>query len=117
MRIRFFMLVDLCPKFINFTGRRNAGIYATVRGVTKLRNEIYVLCGSSRPKSRVICVFDDQYPFIRRRIIRLRPTASPEDIASSEMENCLYLCNSESRGIWKITRETDGEYNFVKWLT
>src|SRR6218665_2005061 len=83
--------------------------YEDVRGITKLRNEIYVL-GQS-----LLLVFEDRTPFLFRKKIEFKETVCPYDIGSSEKENCLYVADQESSCIWKITG--GDQYNVIKWLT
>src|SRR6218665_2179114 len=99
----------MCPKIINFAKTLDM-IPDVVHGVTKLRNEIYVL-GQQR-----IFVFEDRSPFHRQREIYLR-METPSDIVSSEMENCLYVSDSWSR-LWKITRQVhvDDQYKVTECL-
>src|SRR6218665_2375528 len=86
-----------------------------VRGATKLRNEIYVLCPSfSVP---VIYVFEDQSPFSYQRNIEIRDIKFAFDIGSSEKDNCLYVSDTCENCIWKIARETDDQHKITKWLT
>src|SRR6218665_3462800 len=83
--------------------------YEDVRGLTKLRNEIYVL-GQS-----LFLVFEDRTPFLFRRKIEFKETLCPYEIGSSEKENCLYVADQEANCIWKITG--GDQYNTSKWLT
>src|SRR5688572_8531879 len=82
-----------------------------MRGLTKLRNEIYILCESS------VFVFEVRTPFRLRRKIEIEEIKYPYDIGSSEKENCLYVSDHGENCIWKITREGDDHYNIIKWLT
>lgn len=86
-------------------------------GVTKLRNEIYLLCQGYTP-SHVIRVFEDRNPFPFRKKFNIAEITEPEDIVSCEKENCLYVFDyDEKKCVWKITREKDDEYKITKWLT
>jgi len=104
----------------NFINRLDIGNTKDESGVTKLRNEIYVLCRSS-PSSypRVIfCVFEDRSPFLLIKKIKAYEIKSPEDMASCERENCLYVSDSSvaNKCIWKIRRKTGGTFEIIRWL-
>src|SRR6218665_2219657 len=84
------------------------------RGVSKLRNEIYVVFrtgGVSR-----IRVFEDRYPFRLQTDINTEEIKYPIDIISSKRENWLYVSDREDKCVWKITRETDDQHKIIKWL-
>src|SRR6218665_3182680 len=87
----------------------------TVRGATKLRNEIYVLCPLF--SSPVIYVFEDQSPSSYQRNIEIRDIKFAFDIGSSEKDNCLYVSDTCENCIWKIARETNDQHKITKWLT
>ena len=116
--IIFFILV-VCPISINFTQRIEIGGNEYVRGVTKLRNEIYVLCRSisSSSSNHVIRVFEDRIPFRLQKTIEIKEIKYPRDIGSSEKGNCLYVSDYDEKCVWKITRETDDQHKIIKWLT
>ena len=84
-----------------------------VQGVTKLPNEIYVLCLIPN----IVCCFEDRNPFRLQRNISITEIQSPWDIASSEKDNCLYVSDFVQKCVWKITRETSDHYNIIKWLS
>src|SRR6218665_1946292 len=84
-----------------------------VRGVTKLRNEIYVLF---RYKFQ-IRGFDDRYPFRHQTEIKAEEIKHPIDIGSTVKENCLCVSDFIEKCVWKITRETDDTHKTIKWLT
>lgn len=82
--------------------------------MTKLRDEIYVLC---RSFPQVIRVFRDRRPFLLLKKLQMKEIKSFVDIGSSEKENCIYVSDYSDRCIWKITREADDQYKVIKWLT
>lgn len=84
-----------------------------VYGTTKLRNEIYVLCRCHAPVSHMIYVFEDRNPFRLRKKIEINQIKSPEDIVSSEKENCLYVSDSAKRYVWKVTREIHSQISIL----
>src|SRR6218665_3225006 len=85
-------------------------------GVTKLRNEIYILLEARDGVLSRIRVFDDRYPFRLQTEIKAEEIQDPRDIASSEKENCLYVSDYNEKCVWKITRETDDTHKIIKWL-
>src|SRR6218665_1328542 len=97
---------------INFTQRIELPGNEYMRGVTKLRNEIFVLSDRN-----VIRVLEDQSPFRLRRSMNIKQIIVPMDIGSSEKLNCLYVSDSLGQCIWKITKEKGDEYKVMKWLT
>src|SRR6218665_1311378 len=86
-------------------------------GVTKLRNEIYILLEERDGVLSRIRVFDDRYPFRLQTEIKAEEINGPSDIGSSEKENCLYVSDFAEKCVWKITRETDDTHKIIKWLT
>ena len=118
MRITdYLFILVVCPISINFTQRIEIGRNEDVRGVTKLRNEIYVLCASSPSSSDVIRVFEDRIPFLLQKTIEVKEIKYPRGIGSTDKGNCLYVCDSEEKCVWKMTRETDDQHKIIKWLT
>ena len=116
--IFFYFALVVRPISINFTQRIHVRRNEIVYGVTKLRNEIYLLCRSaSSSGSNVINVFDDGNPSRLQRKINIKQIDFPTDMGSSEKDNCLYVCDFYVRAIWKITKESDGEHNVIMWLT
>src|SRR6218665_1130956 len=105
----------ICIK-INFTQRIeqrvHLQVYWNVYGLTKLRNEIFVIDGEN-----VIRVFEDQNQFRLLRKITIKQIKDPQDIGSSEKKNCLYVSDSDGYCIWKITKEQGDEHKVMKWLT
>jgi len=88
-----------------------------VRGVTKLRNEIYVLCGVYYSAPNVIRVFEDRNPFCLQNEIEIKQIISLDDIGSNENENCLYVCDILKQCVWKVIRGIRGDqYEIIKWL-
>jgi len=92
----------------------NEGIW----GVTKLRNEIYVLFDTGySPDVFRIRVFEDRYPFHLQTKIKGEEIRDSTDIVSSEKENCLYFSDTETKCVFKLTREKDDQHKIIKWLT
>lgn len=110
---------------VNFTNRIKLQVNEDLYGVTKLRNEIHVLCRSysSSPYElssfqNVIRVYEDRNPFRLQKRMEITEFDSPVDIASSEKDNCLYVSDSEAYCVWKIAREAAGDqHTIIKWLT
>src|SRR6218665_656745 len=88
-----------------------------ILGVTKLRNEIYILLKASDGVLSRIRGFNDRYPFRLQTEIKGEDFEYPSDIGSSEKENCLYVNDYNGKSVWKITRETDDQQKIIKWLT
>src|SRR6218665_1235339 len=86
-------------------------------GVTKLRNEIYILLEARDGVLSRIRGFNDRYPFRLQTEIKAEEINGQSDIGSSENENCLYVSEFVERCVWKITRETDDTHKIIKWLT
>ena len=83
-----------------------------VRGVIKLRNEIYIIC-----RSKVIRVYEDRIPFRFQKEIEVQESSYLIDIVSSEKEMCLYISDSWGKCVWKIAREFDGQHKVINWMT
>lgn len=111
----------MCPISVTLTQKLGIGRNDFVFGVTKLRNEIYVLSQERSSASHLnvglICVFEDRDPFNLQREIKITEISHPNDIGVSEKENCLYVCDSQEICVWRITREADGEHKIINWLT
>src|SRR6218665_3782546 len=112
------------PITIDVTQRIEMPENSGIRGVTKLRNEIYILFLSRiillEARDRVLSRirgFNDRYPFRLQTEIKAEEINDPSDIVSSEKENCLYVSDYIQRCVWKITRETDDTHKIIKWLT
>src|SRR6218665_1426547 len=80
--------------------------------VTKLRNQIYVLCRS------VIHVFEDRNTFCLQKEIDITKVRFPVDMDSSEKNGCLYVSDDAETltCVWKVTRDTDDAQTVIKWL-
>jgi len=105
---------------INFTQRIERRRANTLGGVTKLRNEIYVLCESNSSSALNVCVirvFQDRTPFHLQKEIEIKGIQIAGDIGSSEKENCLYISDLRDYCVWKITRETGNHHKSICWLT
>src|SRR6218665_3599597 len=98
---------------INFTQKIDLQLSIGARGLTKLRNEIYVLCF----RDHLIRVYEDRYPFRLNKDMELEEMKFPFHIVSSEKKNCLYVSDYDEKRVWKITRETDDQHKIIKWLT
>src|SRR6218665_2759341 len=108
----------VCPVSIDFTQRieiQKDNYY--LFGVTKLRNEFYVLCRSLSSAPNVIRVYRDRTPFHRTKEIKIKEIKYPIDIGSNEKENCLYVSEVIEKCVWKMTRETDDQPKITKWLS
>src|SRR6218665_156688 len=88
LSIIFFILV-VRGITINFTQKIDLQLSRRARGITKLRNEIYVLCICHR--YHLIRVYEDRYPFRLKKEMEIEETKLPLCIVSSEKENCLYV--------------------------
>src|SRR6218665_2471638 len=114
----FVFILVACAISINFTGGVKMEGDENIYGVTKLRNEIYVLCRSASSGLKVIRGFEALTPFRRQREIKIMECKLPTDIGSSKKENCLYISDYQAKCVWKIglTRETDDQKKLIKWL-
>ena len=112
--IQYYFVCILVVRQISISFTERIDIQGNrVRGVTKLRNSIYILCLSGN----VIQVFDDRTPFSLQKEIEIKEIKTPGDIFSNETENCLYVCDHREYCIFKITRERDNHHKIIKWLT
>src|SRR6218665_3850027 len=107
---RFAVALDVRPICIELTERLEIPVNEGVIGVTKLRNEIYILCRSR------IHVFEDRTPFCLQQEIEIKTITSVFDIGSCKKEYCLYISNFIDRCVWKIKIETDYKHKIFKWL-
>lgn len=112
----FAFILVVCPIIVNLTGRIDVGRDEFIYGVTKLRNEIYVLCRTVSAETHVIRVFEDRNPFLHRQKIEIKEIEFPWDIGSSDKENCLYVSDSDKECFWKITRVTDDDHRIITRL-
>src|SRR6218665_1211344 len=96
---------------INFTQKIDLQLKRGVRGITKLGNEIYVLC------DHLIRVYEDRYPFRLKMDMQIEEIKFPYYIVSSEKESCLYVSDNKGNCVWKITRESDDQHKIIKWGT
>ena len=120
LRYKYYLVILLvvCQISINFTQRINIRENEhNLRGMTKLRNEINVLCESLSSGSNIILVFEDRPPFNLQKEIKIKEIHHPWDIGSSENEDCLYISDYLEKCVWKITREIDNQDKVMKWLT
>src|SRR6218665_1702767 len=99
LSIIFFILV-VRGITINFTQKIDLQLSKGARGITKLRNEIYVLSITHN----LISVYEDRYPFRLKKNMKIEETKFPICIVSSEKENCLYVSDYDEQCVWKITR-------------
>jgi len=81
-----------------------------IKGVTRLRNRIYVVCD----ESNVIAVFTSEPPFTRLQDIVVDGLQSRWDIAASVDIGCLYVPDPCSRSVWRISVDYGA---VVEWLT
>src|SRR6218665_3632639 len=112
LSIIFFILV-VRGITINFTQKIDLQLSGDARGITKLRNEIYLLCH----QSHLIRVYEDRYPFRLKKGMGIEEIKFPAYIVPSEKENCLYVNDSIGNCVWKITRQTDDQHKIIEWLT
>src|SRR6218665_1730490 len=112
LSIIFFILV-VRGITINFTQKIDLQLRRDACGITKLRNEIYVLFIIDN----LIRVYEDRYPFRLKKDMEIAEIIFPTYIVSSDKENCLYVNDYEEDCVWKITRETDDQHKIIKWLT
>ena len=116
----FVFILVVCPISINCIQRLEIRRNERVCGVTKLRNEIYVLCrceSLSLAYQNAIRVFEDRNSFRPRKKIEIAEIRYPVDIGSSEKEDCLYVSDDGEKCVWKITKPTDDQNKITKWLT
>src|SRR6218665_2045075 len=117
MIIWFLILVESLIS-INFTQRIVARAIQYVFGVTKLLNEIHILCKSHTFSGPIVIrVFQDRNLFRLLREIEVNEIKSPRDIGSSEKEKCLYISDRAEKCVWKSTRENANQHKIIKWLT
>lgn len=89
--------------------RLRASVCFDVRGVTKLQNNIYVL--TFRPNR--ILIYDDQNSFELQEELNIDQIFCPQEMAGSEVSDCLYISDSGSRCVWKITPR---DHQITRWL-
>src|SRR6218665_454982 len=111
LSIIFFILV-VRGITINFTQKIDMQLSGVAFGITKLRNEIYVLSH----RNHLIRVYEDREPFRLKKDMEIEEIKSPTYIVASEMENCVYVNDYKENCVWKITRETDDQHKIIKWL-
>src|SRR6218665_445597 len=112
----FTLILVVRPISIDFSQRIEMP-NKTACGVTKLRNEFYIVCQLPPSDQYVIRIFEDRTPFRRQpKDIDIKEINSIWDIRSSEQENCLYICDYNEKCVWKIIREANEEHKVVKWL-
>ena len=109
----------MCPIFIIFSELIHIqGHLESIRGVTKLRNKIYVLKKHRYALlNTVILVFEDRTPFRHLRNIKMERVKSVFDIGSNEKENYFYVADGYERCVWKITKGADDKYSIIIWVT
>src|SRR6218665_1515857 len=105
----------------NFTKRIMIQEMETISGVTKLRNDIYIVY-KSQFAPNVVRVYEDRNPFRFKKEIEINEIRFPWDIGSSHVENCLYIVGlSDVIGdiccVWKITRATGDQCKIIKLLS
>lgn len=86
--ILYYILVTTCPILVNFTQQINVGKSKYVRGVTVLRDNIYVL---RRPSAKLINVFPARNSSQPQMQMEIPGVESPVDVGSIEKENCVYV--------------------------
>jgi len=117
MLMECYLLLVISPTpDLEFFRRLDIKEDVRVRGLTQLRNSIYVLCrsyNSSSPNS--IQVIGDQHPFRLQQKISIDDITEPEDIGSNESDNCLYITDSAAdKCIWKYSTF---DHLLTRWLS
>lgn len=97
-----------------------------VRGITKLRNRLYILClrksglaSSSYPICSVLNVFESKNPHTFLKKIELNEITFPTDIVSNESENALFISayvGKDRPCVGKIRQHDDFKQNAILWL-
>ena len=85
----FIFILVVCPISINFSQSFELGGHErnlSLWGVTKLRNEIYILLDARDGVLSRIRGFNDRYPFRLQTEIKAEEINGPTDIGSSEKE-------------------------------
>ena len=83
-------------------------------GVTMLRQEICILCRGDYSSAHVIRVLQNRNPFPLSEKINIGEFCkNPEDIGSSDDENCFFVVDSKERCLWKIARKTGNYHKFL----
>ena len=78
-----------------------------------LRQEICVLCRTFHSSSPAIFVFQNRNPFRLNAKIDIGLVRAPEDIGSSQEDNCFVVIDSEEKCVWKIARQTGDYHKFL----
>src|SRR6218665_911738 len=108
----------VCLISINFTQRIDLGQYDDIIGITKLRNEIYIMVQRSYSASAVeLSVFEDRIPFRLKKKMEMNQFKDPVDMESCEEESCLYVNDCDGSCVWKISIETEKQHKPTKWLS
>jgi len=109
----------VCRISINFTQRIDLGeYYEDVTGITKLRNEIYIMvCRSGVNSAMELSVFEDRIPFRLQKQMEMNQTGLLEEMESCEKESCLFVCGWTGQCVWKISIETEKLHKPIKWMT
>lgn len=111
-------VLDFSQANVEFAATLDVG-NGEVKGVTKLRNEIFVICyvKDEFTNSSEIQVFSDRAPFNLLRELKLLQIKFADDIISSETENTLYML-SRWDCVWKILQNEEDieQENVIKWL-
>lgn len=110
--------MDFSQAHVEFEATIDVGC-GEVKGVTKLRSEIFVVCYvnnnnefTNRPE---IQVYSDRAPFSLLRELQLLQIKFADEIISSETENALYIL-SRWDCVWRICLEDSVEQEAIKWL-
>src|SRR6218665_2306864 len=110
------VVLVVCSISINFTQIIDLGEYDDVRGITKLRNEIYIMVRrSSSTSAAELSVFEDRIPFRLKMKMEMNQFGYPVDMLACEKESCLYVPDCNGQCVWKIVIEK--QHNTIKWLT
>src|SRR6218665_1377730 len=110
----FVIFSVVCPIVVRFTARLDVNEDETVMGETILRQEICVLCRGRLPLLHAIRAFQNRNPFrLSAKICIGKFVKYPEDIGSSDDENCFFVVDSEERCVWKIGRQSGKHHRFL----
>src|SRR6218665_1847360 len=106
---QFVAFAVVRPIVVRFIARLDVNEDRKVMGVTMLRREICVLCQNDSSSPHAIRVFQNRNPFHLNAKIDIGLVKDPEDIGSSDEQNCFFVFDSEEKCVWKIARQT-GDY-------
>jgi len=103
----------VCPIVDRFTASLDINEDEEVKGVTMLRQEICVLVRNDYSSPHAIRVYQNRNPFRLNARIDLSFVQNPEDIGSSDVENCFFVHDLRQKSVWKIARFGGNNPNFL----